>query len=168
MNKLIGLQNVTKTYPRGREEVNALRGVSLGIESGEFVAITGPSGSGKTTLLQLIGCMDHPSSGSVIVNSQDVSHLPDSALTNFRAKTIGFVFQQFFLVPTLTALENVELPGMFVRDNADDGRKSRARELLKEVGLGHRMDNNTGFIRQFNLRCKEECQRDLQREREQG
>lgn len=136
MNNMIELQDVTKTYPRGREQVRALRGFSMAVEGGEFLAIVGPSGSGKTTLLQLIGCVDGPTSGRVLVNGEDVSNFSESRLTSFRARTIGFVFQQFFLLPTLTALENVELPGLFAREKE---RQHRARELLERVGLGDRI-----------------------------
>jgi len=138
MNKMIELQNVTKIYSRGPEKVHALRNVSLTVEPGEFLAIVGPSGSGKTTLLQLIGCMDRPTEGKININGKEVSGLNEAALTGFRSESIGFVFQQFFLIPTLTALENVELPMLF---GTKKNHRSDARELLRRIGLGDRLNH---------------------------
>jgi len=135
MNKTIELNNVVKRYRRGTEEVHAIDGINLSIEEGEFLSIVGPSGSGKTTLLNLIGCVDKPTSGSVKLDTIEVRSLKDRELTKIRAKIIGFVFQQFFLLPTLTALENVELPTLFTRKITNN---SRARELLTLVGLENR------------------------------
>lgn len=139
MSKVIDLQNVTKVYKRGREEVHALREVSLSVEAGEFLALVGPSGSGKTTLLQLIGCIDRPTSGRVVLAGEEVSALDESRLTKFRSQAIGFIFQQFYLLPTLSALENVELPRLFARDKKLDGL---ARQLLEQVGLGDRLNHS--------------------------
>lgn len=138
MTDPIDIRDVTKVYRRGAEEVHALRGVSVRIAQGEFVAVVGPSGSGKTTLLQIIGCMDRPTSGSVRVGGKETSGLDDYALTALRRDSIGFVFQQFFLLPSLTAAENVMLPAMFdprpaVRRGAD--------ELLELVDLKDRMQH---------------------------
>lgn len=138
MNKMIELQNVAKIYSRGPEKVHALRNVSLTVEPGEFLAIVGPSGSGKTTLLQLIGCMDRPTEGKIKINGKEVSGLNEAALTGFRSDSIGFVFQQFFLIPTLTALENVELPMLF---GTKKNHTSDARELLRHIGLGDRLNH---------------------------
>ena len=135
MHELIELHNLTKTYRRGREEIRALDGITLNIRAGEFVAVVGPSGSGKSTLLNMIGAMDRPSAGTLRLAGQDIARLDDRALTRLRATTIGFVFQQFFLQPTLSAEENVLLPTLFVRRN---GAAQRAEELLRRVGLNGR------------------------------
>jgi len=136
---MIELVNVVKKYRIGIHEVVALNGVSLKIEDGEFVAIMGPSGSGKSTLLYLIGCLDKPTSGRVIINGLDTSKLSDRELTELRRNTIGFVFQQYYLIPTLTALENVELPMVF-KGIPKAKRLKRAEELLEIVGLGDKKD----------------------------
>ncbi|MGE3682653.1 MAG: ABC transporter ATP-binding protein [Bdellovibrionales bacterium] len=136
MSELIQIKDVSKEYVRGTETVKALRDVSLSIQAGEFVAITGESGSGKTTLLQLLGCMDTPTRGSIRITGQETSGLSDTKLSEFRSKTVGFIFQQFLLLPTLTALENVEMPAFFGRSSEG---QDRARELLELVGLGGRM-----------------------------
>ncbi len=110
MNSLIELDKVSKYYRRGIEDVHALDGVSLSIAEGDLLAICGPSGSGKTTLLNIAGCMDHPTGGEVRVNGEVVDHGGENRLARIRQSMIGFVFQQFFLIPTLTVAENVELP----------------------------------------------------------
>lgn len=123
-----------KRYRRGVETIEALSNVSFQVQEGEFTAIIGPSGAGKTTLLHLLGAMDTPTSGTLLLNGQDVKGLSDHALTRLRRETVGFVFQHFGLLPTLTALENVTLPLLFSH------RQSRERglELLDKVGLSHR------------------------------
>ncbi len=138
MPTLIDLQNVTKTYKLGGETLNALDNVSFHVESGEFVAITGPSGSGKSTLANIIGGLDRPSSGSVVVEGNDLSHVHDRQLSEYRNKHIGFVFQSFNLQGTQTALENVALPLVFARMKSKQ-RKARATECLQAVGLGDRL-----------------------------
>ncbi len=138
MTDLIDIQDVAKVYRRGAEEVHALRGVSVRIAQGEFVAVVGPSGSGKTTLLQIIGCMDRPTSGSVRIGGAETSGLDDRAMTALRRDAIGFVFQQFFLLPSLTAAENVMLPTVF---NPRRAQKRDARELLGLVDLEDRMQH---------------------------
>ncbi len=132
---MIELIDVYKVYRLGIHEVQALRGVNLKIERGEFVAIMGPSGSGKSTLLYLIGCLDKPTKGSVIIDGQNTSTLNEKQLTELRRDKIGFIFQQYYLIPTLTALENVELPMVF-KGVPKDERIERAEELLEMVGLG--------------------------------
>ncbi len=135
MNNIIELNSVTKHYRRGSETITAVNNVSLTVAAGEFVAIVGPSGSGKTTLMNLIGCVDKPDTGTLLVDDQETSRLNDHDLTAIRARKIGFVFQQFFLLPTLTALENVQLPALFLRNG---GKQQRATELLEHVRLGDR------------------------------
>ena len=125
--------NLTKTYRRGSEEVRALDNASFEIARGEFVAITGPSGAGKTTLLNIIGCMDAPTSGTLKISGGEVQHLSEGERTRLRREQIGFVFQHFGLIPTLTVAENVALPAMF----AHRGLR-RVDHLLEQVGLVHR------------------------------
>jgi putative ABC transport system ATP-binding protein len=133
---LIG-RDLRKDYPMNGESVHALRGVSLEVRSGEYVAIAGPSGSGKSTLLQLIGGIDTPSGGMVEILGIRLDRLSDRELTRLRLTRLGFVFQRFHLLPVLTALENVELP-MAEAGVATRERRARARELLAYVGLEHR------------------------------
>ena len=131
------LSSVGKAFSRGAIVIHALDGVDLSIEPGEFVALEGPSGSGKTTLLQLLGALDRPSSGCVLFEGRDLAELRDSDLAELRLRSFGFVFQQFNLIPTLTALENVQAklaPAGF----STDGSRQRAEELLAEVGLADR------------------------------
>lgn len=141
------LQNVTKSFTTGKVETQALRGVSFSIESGEFTALIGPSGSGKTTLLQLIGCLDLPTSGQVYINSKDVSHLNRNQRADMRRGTIGFIFQFFALIPTLTAYENIEMP-LLLNGHTSSDRRVRVTELLEAVGLNdrahHRPDQLSG------------------------
>ena len=136
---MIELVNVTKVYKTGRFEVIALNNVSMKIEDGEFIAIMGPSGSGKTTLLNLIGCLDKPTKGKIIIDGIDTSQLTDKQLTELRRDKIGFIFQQYYLIPTLTALENVELPMIF-KGIPRSERIRRAKELLSLVGLEREMN----------------------------
>ncbi len=149
----MGVFEVTKEYELGRTRVAALRGVTLEVERGEFMAVAGPSGSGKSTLLNLMGCLDHPTSGRVIIGEQDVSDLDDNALSDLRARQIGFIFQTFNLIPVLSALENVEFPLLIQgrRGGRAEGR-ARAHRALEEVGLGdfvrHRPDELSGGQRQ--------------------
>lgn len=134
-------RDVTKTVPLNREQaLPILQGVNLQVRQGEMVAIVGASGSGKTTLLGLLGGLDIPTSGSVTVTGQDISKLKEKELARVRNRTIGFVFQFFNLVPTLSALENVMLPIQFDK-KAQFTPEDRARELLELVGLGHRLQN---------------------------
>jgi putative ABC transport system ATP-binding protein len=128
-----------KTYVLGKVQVEALRGINLKIENGEFVAILGPSGSGKSTLLNLIGALDKPSDGKLLIDGTDLSTLNDNQLTDIRVK-IGFVFQFFNLIPRYTALSNVEL-AMSIADMNKADRKKRAAELLETVGLKERMNH---------------------------
>ena len=133
------VHNLTKVYSVGGKDVHALRGVDMGCEKGEFLAVTGPSGSGKTTLLSLIGCLDTPSGGGVWIGSKKVSDLGDRELAKLRGDEIGFVFQSFNLLPKLTALQNIMLPMSFSSKVPRSKRQERAEELLRRVGLGPRM-----------------------------
>lgn len=135
---LIELKNVTRTYHLGDETLNALDSVNLDIGAGEFVAITGPSGSGKSTLANIIGGLDRPTSGSVVVDGQDLSHIRDTKLSEYRNKYLGFVFQSFNLQGNNTAMENVMLPMVFARMKPKE-RRQRAKECLEAVGLGERL-----------------------------
>ena len=134
---LLELRDIVKEYDTGGEVVRALGGVSLTIEAGESVAIIGPSGSGKSTMLNVLGLLDAPTSGTMRLAGRDVTQLSDRERTNARKEFVGFVFQDFHLVPTLTATENVEMPTMF--DAADS--RARAVQLLERVGLGDRLDH---------------------------
>jgi putative ABC transport system ATP-binding protein len=135
---LIETVDLWKTYVMGTEEIHALRGVSLEIERGEYVAIMGPSGSGKSTLMNLIGCLDTPSKGSYLLNAKQVSKMNDNELARIRNEEIGFVFQTFNLLPRATALRNVELPLVYAGVPTKD-REQRARRALDNVELGSRM-----------------------------
>jgi len=135
---MIRTEHLTKIYRMGEAEVYALHDVNLEIKGGEFVAIVGPSGSGKSTLLNMIGCLDKPTRGSVFIDGVDTAWLSDNELAEIRREKIGFVFQQFNLVHTLNALENVALPQFFAGVGRET-RLKRARELLLNVGLEHRM-----------------------------
>ena len=134
------VENVTRVYTIGKVETQALRGVSLSIESGEFTALVGPSGSGKTTLLQLFGCLDQPSTGKVYINGRDVSQLNRNQRADLRRGTIGFIFQFFALIPTLTAYENVEMP-LLLAGRSQEERRARVQQLLDSVGLADRADH---------------------------
>jgi putative ABC transport system ATP-binding protein len=131
---------VEKRYRRGKKKVPALNGIDFSVKKGEIVGIVGPSGSGKTTLLNLIGGLGRPSSGSIILDGEDLSKLGDAELTHFRLEKIGFIFQFYNLISTLNAIENVELP-MNLANVQKEEREKRARELLRVVGMEHRMDH---------------------------
>lgn len=145
--ELIKVENVNRVYKTGTVETHALRGVSLTIQPGEFMALVGPSGSGKTTLLQLIGCLDQPSSGKIYLNGKDVSQLNRNQRADIRRGTIGFIFQFFALIPTLTAYENVEMP-LLLNGLSSIERRQRVTELLEAVGMSsrahHRPDQLSG------------------------
>ena len=134
----IAVTDLAKSYRVGRQTIPALDGVSLDIFAGEFVAITGASGSGKSTLLQLIGGLDKPSTGQILINDQPLSRLSDRQLSRFRSREIGFVFQSFYLQPFLTLSANLEIPAMFARIKPKQ-RRARAQELVELVGLADRM-----------------------------
>jgi putative ABC transport system ATP-binding protein len=137
---LIETHDLWKTYVMGDEEIHALRGVSVQIDRGEYVAIMGPSGSGKSTLMNLIGCLDTPSKGSYLLNGKQVSQMNDNELARIRNEEIGFVFQTFNLLPRASALHNVELPLVYAGVAAKD-RQDRAKQALEKVELTHRMNH---------------------------
>lgn len=132
-NAIISAEDLTKTYHRGSEDVFALKGVSFVIPEGEFAAIVGPSGSGKTTLLNLLGCLDTPTGGSLRLSGHEINGLKEKDLVRLRRENIGFVFQQFYLLPTLTVEENIRLPLLFSR--RQDGADGSIKETIKLVGL---------------------------------
>ena len=135
---IIETHDLWKTYVMGSEEIHALRGVNIGIESGEYVAIMGPSGSGKSTLMNLIGCLDTPTKGSYLLNGKQVSQMNDNELARIRNEEIGFVFQTFNLLPRASALHNVELPLIYAGVASKD-RQERAKDALRKVELESRM-----------------------------
>jgi len=134
---VVRAHDLVKVYKRGADEIRAVDNVSFEIQSGEFVAIVGPSGAGKSTLLQMIGCMDTPTSGSLEVDGHDTARLSDGALTKLRRERIGFVFQHFGLLPTMTVAENVAVPAMFSRKDV----RGRVDELLRSMGIEGRRDH---------------------------
>jgi putative ABC transport system ATP-binding protein len=135
---VIKAEGLTKIYIRGTEEVYAVNGINLEINDGDFIALMGPSGSGKTTLLDLIGCLDNISSGSLEVFGKDVSKVKENKLVGLRRGHIGFIFQEFLLIPSLTAIENVELSLYFARRPQE---RKKLLQLFDKVGLGHRLNH---------------------------
>lgn len=138
--EIVKIENVTRAYKIGKLETQALRGVNLSIGSGEFTSFVGPSGSGKTTLLQMIGCLDQPTAGRVFVNGKDVTSLNRNQRADMRRENIGFIFQFFALIPTLSAYENIEMP-LLLNGQGTGERKDRVMELLKAVDLLDRVNN---------------------------
>ena len=132
---LIQATNITKNYRVGDLDVAALKGISFAIDEGAFAAFVGPSGSGKSTLLKLIGCLDHPSSGTLLVNGTDIGTLSRSAAASFRGEHLGFVFQDFNLVPVLSAYENIEYPLLMVRGWSPEKRRERVMKMIAAVGM---------------------------------
>jgi putative ABC transport system ATP-binding protein len=137
---MIRMRGIRKVYTTGRVEVEALRGIDLDIASGEYVAVVGPSGSGKSTLMNLLGCLDTPSSGEYVLSGEAVAGLDRNRLAEIRNRHVGFVFQNFNLLPYATALENVELPLLFAGVAAQQ-RRQRAGAMLERVGLADRVDH---------------------------
>ncbi len=143
MSGIIEAKELCKVYRRGREEIQALKNVDFCLEAGEFVSIIGPSGSGKTALLNMLGCLDTPSSGSLRLNGIEIAGQKERDLVKIRRENIGFVFQQFYLMPTLTARENIELPLLFSKKNRSG---KRIDEVLQMVGLADRGDHLPGQL----------------------
>ena len=139
---VIGVKNLVKTYVVGEVEVKALRGVNLEVQRGEFLAVNGPSGSGKSTFMHIVGCLDRPTSGQYLLDSQDVSRMTKDQLAAVRNKKIGFVFQGFNLLSRTSALDNVELPLLYGSGMKSAERHRRAMEVLTAVGLGNRADHH--------------------------
>src|ERR1017187_5872741 len=137
MKEVIRLNDIRKSYFLGRQELPVLKGINLIINQNEYVALMGPSGSGKSTLMNILGCLDSPTGGQYILNGKNVSNMGDDQLADVRNMEIGFVFQQFNLLPRLTALENVALPLIYAGENKKD-REERARVMLQKVGLSDR------------------------------
>lgn len=137
MKSIIHLEEIRKSYFMGRQEIRVLKGINLDIQKNEYVALMGPSGSGKSTLMNILGCLDTPTAGSYILNGQDVSKMPDDSLAEVRNNEIGFVFQQFNLLPRLTALENVALPLVYAGIPKKQ-RTEMAMDVIKKVGLEDR------------------------------
>jgi putative ABC transport system ATP-binding protein len=135
---MIELKNIEKTYRRGVEDVRALRGVDLTIDAGEMMAIVGPSGAGKTTLLHILGCLDQPTKGEVIFDRVNTACMPESQLVKIRREKIGFVFQQFYLIPGLSVFDNIALPLLFSKKPA---KRSKIEKLAEMVGLEHRLNH---------------------------
>jgi putative ABC transport system ATP-binding protein len=143
MSAIVEAKGLAKVYRRGREEISALKGVDFIVSQGEFVSIIGPSGSGKTALLNVLGCLDTPTKGSLRLGGVETSGLKERDLVRLRRENIGFVFQQFYLMPTLTARENIELPLLFSKKAEN---KSRVDDILEMVGLGDRGDHLPGQL----------------------
>jgi putative ABC transport system ATP-binding protein len=142
---MLEIKKITKVYKMGEVLVNALRGVSFYIDKGQFVAIMGPSGSGKTTLMHIIGCLDHPSEGSFIMDGEDISKVNDNKLAEIRNKKIGFVFQQFNLLNRVNILNNVEVPLIYAGVNSKE-RKNLVKQVLENVGLSNRLKHRPNEI----------------------
>jgi putative ABC transport system ATP-binding protein len=145
MAAIVEISDVHKTYKTGSITFEALRGITLNVEEGEYIAITGPSGSGKSTLMNILGCLDIPTQGSYLLGGEDVSTMSEKDLAVVRNKRIGFVFQQFNLLSSMTAQRNVELPLMYAGIHAKE-RHTLAREALERVGLGDRTHHRPGEL----------------------
>ncbi|HCT23209.1 MAG TPA: macrolide ABC transporter ATP-binding protein [Chitinophagaceae bacterium] len=145
MEPIIHLDNIQKSYFMGSQAIPVLKGISLDIHKNEYVALMGPSGSGKSTLMNILGCLDSPTGGTYVLNGHDVSKMPDDDLADVRNKEIGFVFQQFNLLPRLTAAENVALPLIYAGVSKKD-RMERAMEALKKVGLETRSHHKSNEL----------------------
>jgi putative ABC transport system ATP-binding protein len=143
-DNVIVAENLTKVYKMGDVEVHALRGLSMQVARGEVVAIMGPSGSGKSTLMNIIGCLDHPTSGEYLLDGERVSLLRDDQLASIRNRKVGFIFQSFNLLPRMSALANVELPMVYAGLNR--GRRERAKAALEKVGLGDRLKHHSNEL----------------------
>lgn len=140
METILRLERVRKTYTKAQRSVEALRGIDLAIQKGEFLAIVGPSGSGKTTLLNIVGCLDLPTSGSVLYDGQELGRMTEKQLSIYRKENISFIFQSYNLIPVLTVQENVELPMVIERRFSHGEMRARTRDILAAVGLGDMAD----------------------------
>ncbi len=142
---LVSMTSVSKVYSLGKSSVRALRGLDFCLEAGEFVAIMGPSGSGKSTLLNIMGCLDRPSAGSYLFDGEDVSGSSDEHLSHIRSRKIGFIFQQFNLIPHLNVLENVSMPFLYT-DAVPATARKKSIAAIEKVGLGHRLYHKPGEL----------------------
>ncbi len=142
---MLELKKITRIYRMGKVAVEALRGISFQVRMGEFIAIIGPSGSGKSTLMHIIGCLDHPTEGSFIMEGEDISKLNDNRLAEIRNKRVGFVFQQYNLLSRTNILHNVEVPLIYARVRAKE-RKKLATQVLEDLGLGDRLNHRPNEI----------------------
>lgn len=140
-DRVVEMSDVRKEYMLGETKVEALKGVSLVIKKGEFSAIAGPSGSGKSTILNMIGCIDTPTAGTVIINGREVGNLPEKELTRYRRVTVSFIFQSFNLIPVLSLYENIELPLLIQKVGNPKERRSRVMHFIEAVGLADRIKN---------------------------
>ena len=140
MPPIVQFDNVRKSYQMGPNTVEALRGVSFGIEAGEYISIMGPSGCGKSTLLNLLGCLDRPTTGHYLLGGQDVSGMDDDALSAVRGSRLGFIFQSYNLIQQLTVVENIEIP-LYYQDRPEAECRERASQLAARVGLDHRLEH---------------------------
>lgn len=140
MSEIVNMKNICKSYYIGDEEIKILKNINLTVNKGEFVSVLGPSGSGKTTLMNIIGCLDVPTSGEYVLCGNDISEMDEIELARIRNKEIGFVFQSFFLLPRLTAIQNVELPLVYSSIPQKE-RRRKAEEMLCRVGLADKMNN---------------------------
>src|SRR6185295_9104049 len=137
---IVQFEDVRKTYQMGMVTVEALRGVSFGIESGDYISIMGPSGCGKSTMLNLLGCLDRPTSGRYLLGSEDVSQMDDDSLSAIRGARLGFIFQSYNLIQQLTVVENIEVP-LYYQNRPEHESRAQASRLAKRVGLEHRLDH---------------------------
>ena len=142
---LIRLEGITRSFRRGELEIEVLKGIGMEVAAGEFIALQGPSGSGKSTLMHILGLLDRPTAGRYLLAGEDVAGLPDERLSERRNRVLGFIFQSFYLVPYVSALENVMLPGLYSATPARRLRQ-RAADLLAQVGLGERLDFRPGQL----------------------
>ncbi|MSR80913.1 MAG: ABC transporter ATP-binding protein [Gemmataceae bacterium] len=138
---ILQVDNLTKVYTLGGNPLTVLRGITLSVKVGDFVALMGPSGSGKSTLLNILGCLDRPTSGSYYLGSEDVSIMSDDQLSDIRCRYLGFIFQQYNLLPQYTVVENIEVPLIYQGVKIDEKTKSRCESLASLVGLGDRLDH---------------------------
>ncbi|RLE45403.1 lipoprotein-releasing system ATP-binding protein LolD, partial [Candidatus Woesearchaeota archaeon] len=137
---MIEARNLKKVYKTGELDLEVIKDFSLKIDRGEFISLIGPSGSGKSTVLNMLGCLDTPTSGSLVINNQEITTLDKTQLANFRGKHIGFIFQSFNLIPVLSVYENIEYPLIMIQNLPEDERKQRVLNLLDEVGMLEQKD----------------------------
>ncbi|MEA3315834.1 MAG: ABC transporter ATP-binding protein [Campylobacterota bacterium] len=143
---MIDVKNIKKVYKVGELNLTVIGNLSISINQGEFISFVGPSGSGKSTVLNILGCLDTPTSGSVVINGEDITKLDTTKLANFRGENIGFIFQSFNLIPVLTVYENIEYPLIMIQNLDENERKIRVEKLLKEVGMYEQKDKTPDKI----------------------